>query len=57
MIIFFYYFKEINIKYWILSMSENTGSMMHTPSGDIEQKFIDAKAYLQTTSSKSGDNL
>lgn len=38
-------------------MSENAASMMHTPNGDIEQKFIDAKAYLQTTSTKSGDNL
>lgn len=30
---------------------------MTTPNADMERKFVDAKAYLQTTSSKSGDNL
>ncbi len=28
-----------------------------TPNADIEHKFVDAKAYLQSTSSKTGDNL
>lgn len=28
-----------------------------TPNADVEGKFIDAKAYLQSTSSKTGDNL
>jgi hypothetical protein len=36
-------------------MSENAGSAVQ--NGDIEMKFIDAKAYLQTTSTKTGDNL
>lgn len=38
-------------------MSENAGSVMQSPSGDIELKFTDAKAYLQTTSAKTGENL
>jgi len=38
-------------------MSDNAGSTGQSPNGDIELKFIDAKAYLQTTSTKSGDNL
>lgn len=38
-------------------MSDNVGSDGQSPNGDIELKFIDAKAYLQTTSTKSGDNL
>lgn len=28
-----------------------------SPTGDIELKFIDAKAYLQTASTRSGDNV
>lgn len=38
-------------------MSDNAGSIGQSPNGDIEIKFVDAKAYLQTTSTKSGDNL
>ena len=30
---------------------------MSNTSVDLEQKFIDAKAFLQSTSTKSGDNL
>jgi hypothetical protein len=57
---FFIYFLEI--KYYkidkILKMSDQHGaSQAQSPNGDIELKFIDAKAYLQTTSTKSGDNV
>ena len=39
-------------------MSDQHGaSQAQSPNGDIELKFIDAKAYLQTTSTKSGDNV
>ena len=38
-------------------MSENVASMNPTPSGDLELKFNDAKSYLLTTSTKSGDNV
>ncbi len=38
-------------------MSNHEASQIQSPNGDIELKFIDAKAYLQTTSTKSGDNV
>jgi hypothetical protein len=37
--------------------NENHVTVSITPSGDLEAKFVDAKAYLQTKSIKSGDNL
>ena len=38
-------------------MSEHGVSQVQSPNGDIELKFVDAKAYLQTKSTKSGDNV
>jgi hypothetical protein len=38
-------------------MSDKYASQVTSPIGDIELKFVDAKAYLQTTSTKTGDNL
>jgi hypothetical protein len=31
--------------------------MSESPRTENEQKFVDAKAYLQTASTKSGDNV
>ena len=38
-------------------MSEHAISQVQSPNGDIELKFVDAKAYLLSTSTKSGDNV
>lgn len=38
-------------------MSDHAGSMNLSPNGDIELKFNDAKSYLLTASTKSGDNV
>ena len=38
-------------------MSDHAMSQVQSPSGDIELKFVDAKAYLQSASTKSGDNV
>jgi hypothetical protein len=40
-----------------MSQTEGDVDIGVSPNGDIELKFIDAKAYLQTTSTKSGDNV
>ena len=37
--------------------SDHRISQVQSPNGDIELKFVDAKAYLQTTSTKTGDNV
>ena len=40
-------------------MSDRVSSVANTNSNEssLEKKFIDAKAYLQTVSAKSGENV
>lgn len=38
-------------------MSDQDASQVQSPMGDIELKFVNAKSFLQTTSTKSGDNV
>ena len=53
----FFKFHLLSIKYIDKKEEEMSESIVAPSNVDLETKFIDAKAYLQTTSTKSGDNV